>query len=184
MDWKSIVLNKRMKFFTDIILISNYLSLSWAYPCDVQDTPEPFHPLSYLYSKHHSQQTKSVYPNIACLTWGIHFVAFEMIDPLISLLKYLYSKKVETQHAYGYDPYLQLSSKYGHSQNYISGLIYHDSDVGHLLVKQHIDISLPKQYGNSNSLSNVNFYGNLTFNKTKTFIETKVTAIKLQGFNL
>ena len=90
---------------------------------------------------------------------------------------------METQHAYGYDPYLQLPLKYEHSQSYISESIYHDNDVEYPLVKQHIDILLPKQYDNSNWLSNVNFYDNLTFNKTKTFIETKVTAMKLQGFN-
>jgi hypothetical protein len=42
----------------------------------------------------------------------------------------------------------------------------------------------PKLYDNLNYLSNVNSFGSLTFNKTKTFIETKVTAMKLQGFNL
>ena len=94
MDWKSIVLNKRMKFFTNIIIpISNCPSLSWAYPYGVQDIPEPFHQLSYPYSKHHNLQTKSAYPNIVCLIWEIHVVVFEMIDPLISLLKTLTLKE-------------------------------------------------------------------------------------------
>jgi hypothetical protein len=42
----------------------------------------------------------------------------------------------------------------------------------------------PIRYDNLNWLWNVSSYGSSTFNKTKTFIETKVTAIKLQGFNL
>ena len=89
-----------------------------------------------------------------------------------------------TLHAYEYDLYSPLLSKYEHSLNYISELANHDNGVEHRPVKQHIDISSPKLYGNSNWLSNENSSGNLTFNKTKTFIETKVTAIKLQGFNL
>ncbi len=173
-----------MKFFNNVIPISNYLSLSWAYPYGVQDTPEPSHLLSYQCSKHRNQQTKSATPNIACLTWEIHAIAFGMNDILTFLSKHLCSKTEDTQYAYGYDPYSQLLSKYEHSPNYISGLANPDSVVEYLPVKQHIDISLPKQYGNSNWLSNANSFGNLTCNKTKTFIETKVTAMKLQGFNL
>ena len=184
MDWKSIVLNKRMKFFFNITLVSSCLFLNWAYPCDAQDTLEPSHLLSYLYSKLHNPQPKSVDPNIACSTWEIPVVKYERNDLSISLLKHLYSMKVDTQHAYVYDLYLRLLLKYEHFQNYKSELTNHDSDVEYLLAKHYIDIWLPIQYGNANWFSNVNSFGNLTFNKSKTFIETKVTAIKLQGFNL
>ena len=162
MDLKSIVLNKRMKFFHNITLISSCLFLNWAYPYGLQDIPEPSHLLSYQYSKLHNPQPKSDAPSIACLTWKIPVAEFQMSDLSISLPKYLYSMKVDIQYAY----------------------ISHDNDVGYHPVKHYIDISSPKLYGNSNSLSNVNSFGNLTSNKIKTFIETKVTAMKLQGFNL
>ena len=184
MDLKSIVLNKRMKFFHNITLISSCLFLNWAYPYDVQDIPEPFHQLSYQYSKLHNQQPKNAYPNTAYLNWEIPAVTFLMSDLSASLPKHLYSKMEETQHAYGHDPCLQLLLIYEHFQNYIFGLVNRDIDFEHRLAKQHIGILLPIQYGNSNWLSNVNSCDSLAFYKTKTFIETKVTAIKLQSFNL
>ncbi len=184
MDLKSIVLNKRMKFFLNTTLISSCLFLNLAYPCDALDIPEPSHLLYFQYSKLHNPQPKSVDPNIAYSAWGIPVVKCEMSDLLISLLKHLYLMKADTQHAYVYDPYSQHLLEYGHFQNYKPELTNHDSDVGYHLVKHQIDIWSPIQHGSSNWLSNVNFFGNLTFNKTKTFIETKVTAMKLQGFNL
>ena len=184
MDLKSIVLNKRMKFFHNITLISSCLFLNWAYPYGVQDIPEPSHLLSYQYSKLHNPQPKSDAPSIACLTWKIPVAELEMSDLSISLPKYLYSMKVDLQYAYECGSYSQLLLEYEHFQSYISVLISHDNDVGYHPVKHYIDISSPKLYGNSNSLSNVNSFGNLTSNKIKTFIETKVTAMKLQGFNL
>ncbi len=104
MDWKPIVLNKRMKFFLYITLISNCLSLNWAYPCGDQDILEPFHLLFYQYSKPHNQQPKSVDPNIACSTWETPVEEVEMNDLSVSLLKHLHSMKADTQHEY--NPYL------------------------------------------------------------------------------
>ncbi len=184
MDWKSIVLNKRMKFFLNITLISSCLFPNWAYPCDAQDILEPSHLLSDLYSIHHNQQPKNDDPNTVCLTSGIPVVKDEMNDLLISLPKRLHSIMVGTQSAYEYDLYLQLPLIYGHPQNYISVSTNLDSDFEYHLVKRHNDILLPKLDDNLNYLSNVNSCGSLTYNKTKTFIETKVTAMKLQGFNL
>ncbi len=184
MDWKSIVLIKRMKFFLKIILISSCLFLNSAYSCDAQDILEPSHLLSDLYSMHHNQLPKNDEPSTVCLTWGIPVVIDERNDPLISLPKYLYSMTVDTLCAYEYDLCLQLLLKYEHFQSYISVSTNLDNDFECHLVKQNNDILSPKLYDNLNYLSNVNSFGSLTFNKTKTFIETKVTAMKLQGFNL
>jgi hypothetical protein len=107
-----------------------------------------------------------------------------MNDLSISLPKYLYSKMLDTQRAYEYDPCSQLLSKYVHFLNYISEPTNHDNGVEYLLVKQDNDILLPILNDNLNYLSNANSFGSLTYYKTKTFIETKVTAMKLQGFNL
>ena len=184
MDWKSIVLKKRMKFFLNITQESNCLFLNWAYPCDAQDILEPSHLLFYQYSMLHNQQPKNADPNIACSTWEIPFAEAEMNDLSVSLPKHLYSVKVDTQHAYGYDPYSQLLLGYEHFQNHIPVPTNHDNDVEYRPVKHHNDISSPILNDNSNYLSNVSSCDSLTYNKAKTFIETKVTAMKLQGFNL
>jgi len=184
MDWKSIVLNKRMKFFFNITLISNCLFLNWAYPCGAQDILEPSHRLSFQYSMLHNQLPKSVDPNIVYSAWEILFEEAEKNDLSFSLPKHLYSKMVDIQRAYEYDPGSQLLSKYAHSLNYISVPTNHDNDIEYRLVKQDNGILLPILNDNLNCLSNENSCGSLTCNKTKTFIETKVTAMKLQGFNL
>ena len=184
MDWKSIVLNKRMKFFFNITLISSYLFLNWAYPCDAQGILKPSHLLSSQYSMLHNLQPRNADPNIAYPVSEIPVVEYEMNDLSISLPKYLYSKKEDIQHAYGYDLCLQPLLEYGHFLNYISESTHLGNDFEYLLLKHCSDILSPKLDGNSNCLSNVNSFGSLTSNKTKTFIETKVTAMKLQGFNL
>jgi len=184
MDWKSIVLNKRMKFFLSITLISSCLFLNSAYLYDAQDILEPSHLLFYQYSKLHNQQPKNVDPNIVCSTLEILVAKYEMNDLSISLPKYLCSTKGHTQRAYEYDPYLQLLSEYERFLNYISVSTNLDNAAEYLLAKHCIDILSPRLNDNLNYLLNVNSCGSLTFNKTKTFIETKVTAIKLQGFNL
>ena len=184
MDLKSIVLNKRMKFFLNITLISNCLFPNWACLCDAQDTLEPFHLLSCRCSMRHSLLPKSVVPNIACAVWEIPAAKCVMNDLSISLPKHLYSMRQDIQHAYGYDPYSQRLSKYELAQNYISVLTNHDNGAEHPLEELYSDTWSPILYGNLNWLSNANSFGRLTHNKAKTFIETKVTAIKLQGFNL
>lgn len=107
-----------------------------------------------------------------------------MNDLSTSLPKHLYSKKADILHAYEYDPYLQLLLEYEHFQNCIFGSTNLDSDVEYPLEEHHSGILLPILDDNSNCLSNGNSFGSLTYYQTKTFIETKVTAIKLQGFNL
>ncbi len=91
---------------------------------------------------------------------------------------------MDIQQASEYSLYSLLLSKYENSQNYISESVNHDNDNEYLLAKYNFDTSLPKRYDNLNCLLNVNSYDNLTFDKIKTFIETKVIAMKLQGFLL
>lgn len=173
-----------MKFLLSVILISNCLSLNWAYPCGVQDILEPSHLLSYLYSKHHIQQPKSDDPSIVCSMSEIPVAKVEMSDLSISSLKYLYLMTEDIQRAYAHGLCLQLLSKYAHPPNYIFVSANLDTDAGCPLSEHHSGTLSPRLYDNSNYLSNVNSFGFLTFNKANIFIETKVTAMKLQGFNL
>lgn len=173
-----------MKFFHNIILISSCLFLNLVYPCGAQDILEPSHQLSCLCSMLHNQLPRNGVPNTVCSTWEIPFVEVGMNDLSASLPKHLYSMKADILSAYEYDPYLQLLLEYEHFLNYIFGLANHDSDVECRLEEHHSGILWPIQDGNSNCLSNGNSFGSLTYNKAKTFIETKVTAMKLQGFNL
>lgn len=80
---------------------------NWAYPCDALDILEPSHLLSCQYSKLNNPQPKSGDPNIAYLAWEIPVAKAEMSVLSASLPKYLYLMKVDTQRAYGHDPYLQ-----------------------------------------------------------------------------
>jgi len=152
MDLKSIVLNKRMKFFLNITLISSCLLPNWAYPCDALDILEPSRLLSYQYSKLHNPQPKSDDPNIAYSAWGISVAEAEISVLSISLPKYLYLMKVDTQRAYGYNPYLQHLLEYEHFLNYISVSTNHDCDAGYLPEEHHNDILSPILNGNSKLL--------------------------------
>jgi len=101
-----------------------------------------------------------------------------------SLPIHLCSMTEDIQHACEHGLCSLRLSKYGHSPNYISGSTNHDIDVEGRLVKFGNDIWSPKLSGNSNCSLNANSFHNSPSNKIKTFIETKVTAMKLQGFNL
>lgn len=98
--------------------------------------------------------------------------------------KHLYLLKEDTQPAYEPNLCSQLLLVCARFQNYIFESTNRDSDVEDRLQEHGNDIWSPIRYGNSNYLSNVSSFGSLSFNKTKTSIETKVTAMKLQGFNL
>jgi len=173
-----------MKFFTSVTPISSCQSASSAYPCDAQDIPEPYHLLFFLYSKHNSQLPKSDDPNIAFEVLEIPFGEVGRSDPSISLQEHLYSMMEGTRYAYEYGLCSQHLSVFAHFQHYISEPTNPGNDVVRHQPKQHNGIWSTIPSDNSNYLSNVNSYDNPTFNKTKIFIETKVTAIKLQGFNL
>ncbi len=161
MDLKSIVLNKRMKFFLNITLISSCLLPNWAYPCGALGILEPSHLLSCQYSKLHTPQPKNGDPNIAYLAWEIPVAEAEKSVLSVSLSKYLYLMKVDTQRAYGHDPYLQHLSEYGHFQNYISVSTNHDSGAGYLLEEHHNDTLSPILDGSLNCLLNEYSFGSL-----------------------
>jgi hypothetical protein len=165
-----------MKFF-DFILISNCLIVHSVYPDDVQDIPEPSHPLYFLYSKHHNQLPKNGAPNTACPMREILVEEVVMSYPSTSLLIHLYSKKEDTQHVCEHDPCLLHPLVFEHSQYYIFEQPNHDNVPEHHPLKHDIDTSLPKQYEQSNDLQNENLPYIVPSCKTKKFIETKVPAI-------
>ncbi len=174
-----------MKFIlSHIILISSCLSLYSVYPYGGLNTPEPFHLLFFLYSKLHNQQPKNAAPNTTYQEKETLFEAIEMTNLLASSLEHSNSVMEDIQRACEHDLYLQHLLIFERPQNYISEPKDPYSELEHPLSKPYNDILLPIQYDNSNSLLSVNSFGNLTLSKTKKFIETKVTAMKLQGFNL
>jgi hypothetical protein len=90
---------------------------------------------------------------------------------------------VNTLYAYVYDLYLLLLSRSSHSLNYIFGSTnFYIEPANHLLVHD-IDISLPTLYEHSTCLLYANSFDNPPYSKSKKFLETKVAAIKLRGFN-
>lgn len=173
-----------MKFFFHIILISSCLWANSGYPYGVQDIPEPSHRLSCPYSTHHNQQPKNACPSTAFSTLETHLESVGTSDLLTSLPKYLCSKMVGILYAYGYDLYSRLLSVSVHFRYRISGSANHGNATEHLREVLNNDILSPILYGNSNYLSSGNYFGRLAHNKSIMFIETKVTAMKLQGFNL
>ncbi len=172
-----------MKFFK-VILISSFLSLNWTFPCDVQDTPEPFHLLYSQCSIRHNQLPRNDVPNTSYPTLEIPVEEVEKNDLSISLLGHLYLGMAGIQYAYAHDLYSLLLLIYERFPNHISELVNPDTESANHLSKRDNDTSLPTLYDNLNYLLNVNSFGILPFNKARIFIETKVTAMKLQGFNL
>jgi hypothetical protein len=173
-----------MKFFSILIALSSFLFENLAYPCDVQDTPEPSHLLCSLYSIHHNQLPKNDDPSISYSIQEIPVEAVLKIDLLVSLQEYSNLMMVDIPHAYEYDPCLQPLLIFEHSLYRIFELVNLYSVSVNLPSKYDTDTLLPKQYDMLNYLWSENFFDIQPFSKFKTFIETKVTAIKLQGFNL
>jgi len=89
----------------------------------------------------------------------------------------------DIRHAYEYGPCSQRPSEYVHSPNRISAPANRDSDAEGRPLKRYKDILSPRLYDNLNYLLKVSSSDIRPFNKTKIFIETKVAAMKLQGFN-
>jgi len=172
-----------MKFLTNIIQISSCLSQNLADPYGAPNILEPSHRLFSQYSKLHNQLPINDDPNNVYLKQGILVGEDEMNVLSTFSQEHLYLRKEDIPHAYGCGLYLQLLSEYERSQNRISESKGHDIDVEGRLSKHHNGTWSPILYDSSNYLSNENFYGIQTFHKTKTFIETKVAAMKLQGFN-
>jgi hypothetical protein len=172
-----------MKFF-NIILISSYLLEHWASPYDAPETLAPSRLLYFQYSMLHSQLPKNADPNTSCPRQEILFEGIETCVPLTSLPNYLRSTMVDTLHEYEHDLYLQPPLIFVHSQNRISVLsdpcnaseyppLIHDNDTwSPILYVLIVDL-----------LNAISFYI-LPFSKSIKFLETKMPAIKLQGFNL
>ena len=183
MDWKSIGLNSvKMKFFL-ILLISSFLVGNSVDLYGARDIPEPSYLLYCPYSKLHSQLPKNDDPNISYLILEIPAEEVLKSDLLAFSQEYLYSTMGGIQYACEYDPCLILLSKCGHSHYHISESKYLDTYVSSRLSKHDNDISLPKLYDMLDYLLYVNSFDILPYCKSKTFIETKVAAMKLQGFN-
>lgn len=171
-----------MKFFKTIPR-PNSLSQNWAYLDDAQDILEPFCQICFLYSTHHNQLPKNGDPNTASSIVGTQFEESEMFFLSISLPKYLYSMTVDIQHECVHDPCLQLLSISQHSHYYIFELSNRVSFVEHLPLKHDSDILSPILYELLTDLHYGLFVYNLPYCKSINFIETKVPAMKLQGFN-
>jgi hypothetical protein len=172
-----------MKFF-NFILISSYHVDYWACPDDAQDTPEPFPRLCYLYSKHRNQLPKNGDPNTFCSTKETPAEEVLTYVPLTSSSKHLHSMMEDIQHADEHDPYLQHPSEWKHSQHYISELSNLDNEPEYHPEEYDNDTWLPKLSERLNDLQNESSYDYNPYSKGKKFIETKVSAMKLQGFNL
>lgn len=172
-----------MKFFY-FTQISSSLFQYWASPDDVRDIPEPFRPLFDLYSMHHNQQPKSDVPNISASDREIRFEESEKCDLSTSLPNYSHLRREDIQHAREHDLYLQHLLVSEHSHYYKFGL----SDLG-FFAEYHLeghgnDTSSPKQGEQKYYLYYGSSYDIQPYCKTMKFIETKVAAMKLQGFNL
>ena len=181
MDWKSIGSKKRkMKFFTQI---SSSPFQYWVSPYDAPDTLEPFHRLSCQYSKLHNQQPKNDCPNISVSIEEIQLEEVEKFALSISSQSYLRSSMVDIQYACEHDLYLQPPLKFEYSHYYKSELANPSFFVEYHLVKHDNDILSPKQGEQTSYLRYDLLFDNRPYCKSIKFIETKVAAMKLQGFN-
>ncbi len=171
-----------MKFFI-LILISNYQSVYSVYLDDAPGIPEPFHPLYFQYSRHHSQLPISADPSISCPTSETLAEEDEMCVLSSFLSFHLHSPTEGTQYECVHDLYLPLPLIYEHSQHCISEQASHDSGTEYLLSKHGNDTWSPIQHVPLIDLLNDSLFCILPFSKSKKFIETKVAEIKLQGFN-
>ncbi len=172
-----------MKFLINITQVSSCPSPSWVSLCDALDIPVPFHQLSYPYSTHRSRPPKSDGPNTSSLARETPSGEAGKNGPSTFLPNYLCSGTGDIRHAYGCGSCPQHPSEYGRSQNRIAALKGLGNHAVGLRSKRYGDILSPKLYDTSDYLLNVNFYDIQPSYKTKIFIETKVAAIKLQGFN-
>ena len=173
-----------MKFLPNIIQISSCLFQNLADPCGAPDIPESSHRLFFQYSRLHSQLPIGDDPNNVCPEQGTLVGEDAMNDLSVFSQVHLYSMREDIPRAYGCGPCSRHLSGHERSPNRISVPKGLDSGAAGHPLEHHSGISSPILYGNSDYLSNGNSYGTRPCHKTKTFIETKVTAMKLQGFNL
>ena len=113
----------------------------------------------------------------------IQFAKFVKFFLSFSSQYHLHSASEHTLCAYEHDLCSQHPLIFVHSQNYKFELSNPCIVFEHLLAVHDNDTLLPKRYVHSIDLLNVN-YVFVPCCKFTTFIETKVSAMKLQGFNL
>ena len=170
-----------MKFFNS--QISNYPFRYSVYPDDVQDIPEPSYLLYFPYSILHNLLPKNVGPNTFSLILKTPAVTSGMFCPLASLPNHLFLRMEGIPHECEYDPCLQLPSISAPSRHYISGLSnLYTFSVYHLSTHDN-DTSSPTQYEHSTYLQYERSFYMHPYCKCRTFLETKVAAMKLRGFN-
>lgn len=171
-----------MKFFT-IIPLSNFRPEYLAYPYDVPSTLVPFHLLYYPYSTPRIQLPRNACPNTFSPILEILSVTLSMFSLLIASLSYLYLLMVDIRYAYEHGPYSQLLLESSHSHCYKFVPVNPDIVPECLLLTHDNDIWSPKQCEHLANLQYENSFENLPYRKFRAFIETKVAAMKLRGFN-
>jgi hypothetical protein len=171
-----------MKFFS-ATQISNSPFPYWVFPDDAQDILEPFHQLSDLYSRHHNLLPKNGDPNISVSVEEIQSEEVVKSDILTFSPNYSHSLMEDIQREYERGLYLQPPSKFEHSHCYKSELSNLGFGVGYHLEEHDNGTLSPKQGEQTFYLHYGLSFGNQPYCKTMKFIETKVAAMKLQGFN-
>ena len=171
-----------MKFFK-ITQESSFLSLNWVYHDDAQDTLEPFHLKYYQYSMHHNLQPKNDAPNTVSSTEEIQSAKYERYAPSTSSSNYLCSLMRDTQHEGEHGLYLQRPLKSEHSHYHKSEQLMLGYVPEHLLLIHDIDTWSPKLDELLNDLHYDSPCDIQPWSKARNFIETKVAALKVQGFN-
>lgn len=172
-----------MKFF-DIIPLSSFQLGSLAYLYDAPNIPVPFHRLYYPYSMRRTRLPRNGVPSIASLTPEILAGALLMSYPLISLPSYLYSTMVDILYACVHDPYSLPLLEFSHSHCYKFVPVNLDTESEHPLLEHGNDTWSPILYEHLANLQYENSFEYLPYRKFRAFIETKVAAMKLRGFNL
>jgi len=171
-----------MKFLS-LTQISSSPFQYWAFPYDAQDILEPSHLLFDLYSMLHNQQPRNADPNISVSVEETQFAVSVKSDLSTSLPTYSHSGTVDIQHVREHGLYSQLPLKFEHSHYYKSELSNHGFFSEYHLVEHDNDTSSPTLSERTFYLHYGWFFDNRPYRKSMKFIETKVAAMKLQGFN-
>jgi len=171
-----------MKFFV-IIPLSNFQPENSAYPCDAPSIPVPFHQLYYLYSMPRIQLPRNACPNISFPIPGILSEVLWTFFLLSASLSYLYSVMEDIQCAYVRGLCLLHLSGSSHSHYYRSEQANRDIGTEHPLLAHDTDTWSPILCERLANLQYENSFAFLPYRKVRAFIETKVAAMKLRGFN-
>ena len=169
-----------MKFLKSIIRISSCPSRNLTYPCGAPSIPRLFYQLFYQYPMYYNQQPKGD---------GTTNILPIRRAPVAEDLSYfspvnLFPTRENILYEHKYDSSSQHPSEYALYLNRISGKKGLYSNTVNLPIERHSDNSSLFLCDDSNDLLNANSYGTRPLHKIITFIETKVTTVKLLGLNL